>query len=147
MHVNDHPSGWDTGFFRMGASPEDQHNQLFIHLVTREVKSKPYDTDEPLWEPLYVYLGTGDGGEPAEVEGPTPHVQELNNDPRYEYNLNDKQVGLLLAIYMGDTEAMGNGPTLGALTRRKLTVGQGRLELTELGKKVAKQLDTEAVIE
>lgn len=136
MYRVQHPSGWSTGFFRLGAAPGDSNNQLFINLVTREVKAMPYDTDLEAWEPLYIFMGN----EPEKATA-QPREELAEVDPRHEYNLNDKQVGLLWAIHTNDTEAMETGPTLAALSRRGLTVGQGKLELTDLGKRVAQQLN------
>jgi hypothetical protein len=141
MYRAKHPSGWDSGFFRLGAGPNDNHNQLFINLVTRQVEAMAHDTNLEGWEPLYIFMGNG---KPEKVAKPAEVEAGPSGDPRYEYNLNDKQTGLLWAIYTNDAEAMQVGPTLAALTRRGLTVGHGKLELTELGKKVAKLLDTEA---
>jgi hypothetical protein len=52
----DHPSGWDTGFFRI--SPEkDGTVQMFRNWRTGQFKALPYDTESPEWEPIYVYRG------------------------------------------------------------------------------------------
>jgi hypothetical protein len=58
-----HPSGWETGFFRVAATPENGNLQLHRHRVTGVISSLPYDhadrDPQSEWEPIYVYRGHG----------------------------------------------------------------------------------------
>jgi hypothetical protein len=56
-----HPSGWETGFFRIAATPGNGHLQVYRNKITGEFKPLPYDhwEKEPDsdWEPIYVFRG------------------------------------------------------------------------------------------
>ena len=57
----EHPSGWETGFFRVAATPDNGNLQIHRHKLTGEFKPLPYDHSEKEpesdWEPIYVFRG------------------------------------------------------------------------------------------
>jgi hypothetical protein len=58
-----HLSGWETGFFRVAATPESGNLQVYRNKETGAFTSLPYDhaerQPESDWEPIYVYRGNG----------------------------------------------------------------------------------------
>lgn len=63
MRTRVHLSGWETGFFRVAATPESGQLQMYRSKTSGEFKALPYDLAEKEpesdWEPIYVYRGQG----------------------------------------------------------------------------------------